>query len=82
MDEDEPFFVSRSSRRLSRQLLTEMNVAQCQVILNFLLSRIEDLNEQLVKYLITRDELAMEQDSLLTDIEDITKGIDSVGQQQ
>ena len=65
---------------MSRQLLTEMNVAQCQVILNFLLSRIEDLNEQLVKYLITRDELAMEQDSLLTDIEDITKGIDSVGQ--
>jgi hypothetical protein len=63
-------------KKLNRRLLTEMNVAQLQVILNYLLSRIEDLNERLVEFLMERDELVMEQDSLLTDIEDITKGID------
>ncbi len=46
-----------------------------QVILNCFLSKIETLNEDLVEYLITRDDLAIEQDSLLTDIEDITKCI-------
>ena len=48
---------------------------QLQVILNYLLTQIETLNENLVEYLITRDELAIEQDSLLTDIDDITKCI-------
>ena len=43
-----------------------MNVGQLQVILNYLLTQIETLNENLVEYLITRDELAIEQDSLLT----------------
>ena len=52
-----------------------MNVSQLQVILNYLLTQIETLNENLVQYLMTRDELAIEQDSLLTDIEDITKCI-------
>ena len=66
---------SSRSRRLSRQVLTDMNIGQLQVILNFMLSRIENLNEKLVKDLMTRDELVMEQDSLLTDIEDITKGV-------
>ena len=56
-------------------MLTELNLAQLQIILNYLLSRIEELNGKLVEYLIERDELLMEQDSLLTDIEDITKGI-------
>lgn len=32
-----------------------------------------ELNTSLVKLLITRDELYMEQDSLLVDIEDLTK---------
>ena len=62
-------------KRLGRHVLTELNLAQLQVILNYLLSRIEELNGKLVEYLIERDELLMEQDSLLTDIEDITKGI-------
>ena len=48
-----------------------------QVVLNFFLSKIETLNDNLVEYLLTRDELAIEQDSLLTDIEDITKCISS-----
>ena len=62
-------------KRLGRHVLTELNLAQLQIILNYLLSRIEELNGKLVEYLIERDELLMEQDSLLTDIEDITKGI-------
>ncbi|XP_060516873.1 schwannomin-interacting protein 1 homolog [Cylas formicarius] len=60
-------------RRLSRQLLTEMNVAQLQVIVNDLHTQIEILNEQLVKFLMDRDDLHMEQDSMLVDIEDLTR---------
>lgn len=60
-------------RRLSRQILTEMNVAQLQVIVNDLHTQIETLNENLVKYLMNRDDLHMEQDSMLVDIEDLTR---------
>lgn len=60
-------------RRLSRQMLTDMNVAQLQVIVNDLHTQIEILNESLVKLLMERDELHMSQDSMLVDIEDITR---------
>lgn len=60
-------------RRLSRQILTEMNVAQLQVIVNDLHTQIEILNESLVKFLMARDDLHMEQDSMLVDIEDLTR---------
>jgi hypothetical protein len=60
-------------RRLSRQILTEMNVAQLQVIVNDLHTQIEILNEGLVKFLMDRDDLHMEQDSMLVDIEDLTR---------
>ncbi|XP_056639444.1 general transcriptional corepressor trfA [Diorhabda sublineata] len=60
-------------RRLSRQILTDMNVAQLQVIVNDLHTQIENLNESLVKFLMTRDDLHMEQDSMLVDIEDLTR---------
>lgn len=60
-------------RRLSRQILTEMNVAQLQVIVNDLHTQIEYLNESLVRYLMERDDLHMEQDSMLVDIEDLTR---------
>ncbi|KAI4464756.1 schwannomin interacting protein 1 [Holotrichia oblita] len=60
-------------RRLSRQILTEMNVAQLQVIVNDLHTQIESLNESLVKFLMDRDDLHMEQDSMLVDIEDLTR---------
>lgn len=60
-------------RRLSRQILTEMNVAQLQVIVNDLHTQIEYLNESLVRFLMERDDLHMEQDSMLVDIEDLTR---------
>ncbi|KAI8428015.1 hypothetical protein MSG28_002312 [Choristoneura fumiferana] len=60
-------------RRVSRQLLTDMNVAQLQVIVNELHSQIEALNESLVRLLMARDELHMGQDSMLVDIEDLTR---------
>ncbi|KAA0201149.1 hypothetical protein HAZT_HAZT003349 [Hyalella azteca] len=61
-----------NKRRLSRQLLTDMNVAQLQVIVNHLHTQIEGLNEELVQHLLSRDDLHMEQDSRLVDIEDLS----------
>jgi len=60
-------------RRLSRQILTEMNIAQLQVIVNDLHTQIEGLNEELVQMLLKRDDCHMEQDSMLVDIEDLTR---------
>ncbi|XP_041968291.1 uncharacterized protein MAL13P1.304 isoform X2 [Aricia agestis] len=60
-------------RRLSRQILTDLNIAQLQVIVNELHSQIEALNDTLVKLLMARDELHMGQDSMLVDIEDLTR---------
>jgi len=50
-----------------------MNIGQLQVIVNDLHCQIEGLNEELVKFLMERDSLSMEQDSILVDIEDLTK---------
>ena len=47
--------------KLSRSVLTSMTVGQLEFILNYLLSQIEILNEDLVQFLIARDELAIEQ---------------------
>ena len=60
-------------RRLSRTLLTELNVAQLQVVANDLHARIAMLNEALVEGLLRRDDLHMEQDSMLVDVEDLTR---------
>ncbi|XP_043287467.1 uncharacterized protein [Venturia canescens] len=60
-------------RRLSRVLLTELNVAQLQVVANDLHARIAMLNEALVEGLLRRDDLHMEQDSMLVDVEDLTR---------
>lgn len=59
----EHLFGLKMNRRLNRQFLTERNIAQLQVILNYLLTRIEELNEKLVEYLMAKDELVMEQGS-------------------
>ncbi|CAG5126048.1 unnamed protein product, partial [Candidula unifasciata] len=63
-----------SGRRLhlTTSKLQEMNIAQLQVLVNDLHSQIELLNEDLVHLLIERDDLHMEQDSMLVDIEDLT----------
>ncbi|KOB70449.1 putative rho-associated protein kinase 1 [Operophtera brumata] len=55
-------------RRVSRQLLTDMNIAQLQI---------ESLNDSLVQMLMARDELHMGQDSMLVDIEDLTRYLES-----
>ncbi|XP_064455644.1 uncharacterized protein LOC135366729 isoform X2 [Ornithodoros turicata] len=64
---------SDGRHRLTRQVLTDMNLAQLQVIVNDLHSQIESHNEDLVKFLMERDDLHMEQDSMLVDIEDMTR---------
>ncbi|XP_016841747.1 schwannomin-interacting protein 1 homolog isoform X2 [Nasonia vitripennis] len=60
-------------RRLTRALLTELNIAQLQVLANDLHARIATLNEALVEGLLRRDDLHMEQDSMLVDVEDLTR---------
>lgn len=65
--------IGERKRRVSRQLLTDMSINQLQSIVNDLQNHIEYLNESLVKLLMERDELYMKQDSMLVDIEDITR---------
>ncbi|XP_026468745.1 schwannomin-interacting protein 1 homolog isoform X2 [Ctenocephalides felis] len=60
-------------RRLSRRLLTSMTIAQLQVVVCRLHTQVEIFNEQLVGLLMNRDELHMSQDSMLVDIEDLTR---------
>ncbi|KAG4070745.1 hypothetical protein HA402_010971 [Bradysia odoriphaga] len=60
-------------RRVSRLMLTDMNIAQLQVIVNEFHTQIERLNENLVQFLMERDDLHMSQDSMLVDIEDLTR---------
>lgn len=65
--------LTMDKRRLSRQILTDMNLTQLQIIVNDFHSQIESLNEQLVKHLMDRDDLHMGQDAMLVDIEDLTR---------
>lgn len=60
------------SRRVSRKFLTNLNIAQLQVIVNDLQRYIELLNDELVQLLMERDELQMSQDATLIDIEDLS----------
>ncbi|KAI8484711.1 hypothetical protein Bbelb_376520, partial [Branchiostoma belcheri] len=59
-------------RKLKKRDLMNMSTGQLQVIVNDLHCEIESLNEELVQALMVRDELHMEQDSMLVDIEDLT----------
>lgn len=59
--------------KFNRPILKRLRISELQLIVNDMFSKIENLNGSLVKMLIQRDELYMEQDSLLVDIEDLTK---------
>ncbi|XP_075151552.1 schwannomin interacting protein 1 isoform X2 [Haematobia irritans] len=67
--------MTADKRRVSRQMLTEMNIAQLQVLVNSLHTHIEELNESLVNYLMERDDLHDSQDTMLVDIEELTRYI-------
>ncbi|XP_074657986.1 uncharacterized protein LOC141910976 [Tubulanus polymorphus] len=60
-------------KQINGYMLYEMNIAQLQVLVNDLHSQIEGLNEELVQLLVSRDDNHMEQDSMLVDIEDLTR---------
>lgn len=64
--------LQEDKRRVSRQFLTNLNIAQLQVIVNDLQRYIELLNDELVLVLMERDELQMSQDATLIDIEDLS----------
>ncbi|XP_053958056.1 uncharacterized protein LOC128863123 [Anastrepha ludens] len=67
--------MTADKRRVSRQMLTDMNIAQLQVLVNSLHTHIEELNESLVHNLLERDDLHVSQDSMLVDIEELTRYI-------
>ncbi|KAK3094716.1 hypothetical protein FSP39_005373 [Pinctada imbricata] len=68
-----PYIGDNRRQRVGLKLMYEMNVAQLQVVVNDLHTQIENLNEELVKLLMERDELHMSQDSMLVDIEDLSR---------
>ncbi|XP_011190239.2 uncharacterized protein Schip1_1 isoform X1 [Zeugodacus cucurbitae] len=67
--------MTADKRRVSRQMLTDMNIAQLQILVNSLHTHIEELNESLVHNLMERDDLHVSQDSMLVDIEELTRYI-------
>ncbi|XP_067668533.1 IQCJ-SCHIP1 readthrough transcript protein-like isoform X1 [Haliotis asinina] len=68
-------------RKINKKVLHDMNLAQLQVLVNDLHTQIEGLNEELVQMLMERDDLHMEQDSMLVDIEDLSRRAKEVAQQ-
>lgn len=61
--------------KLNQEILSQMNTATIQVIFNHFHNKIENLNEELVKELIKKDELQIEQDGQLVDIDDLTQAL-------
>jgi len=59
--------------KLSRRIVSKLNVAQLQLIQNDYLAQIKNLNEELVTLLVKKDDLTVEQDALMTDIEDLSE---------
>ncbi|XP_060572033.1 schwannomin-interacting protein 1-like [Ruditapes philippinarum] len=68
-----PGLGEKHRKKLSLRQLQQMNLASIQVLYNDLQTQIESLNEELVHLLMERDELHMAQDSMLVDIEDLTR---------
>lgn len=67
-------------KRLDKRTLNNMNNGKLQLIENDLRNQIEKTNEGLKLFLIERDELYMQQDSILVDIEDLTKRLQDCAQ--
>lgn len=63
--------------KLNRRTVSKLNVAQLQLIQNDYLSQIQGLNEELVSLLVRKDDLSMEQDALMTDIEDMSEFVNT-----
>ena len=79
--------------QLNRRTVSKLNVAQLQLIQNDYLSQIQGLNEELVSLLVKKvgkgvlfyvlwnaphqDDLTMEQDALMTDIEDLSQFVNT-----
>ncbi|XP_035712539.1 schwannomin-interacting protein 1 isoform X4 [Folsomia candida] len=59
--------------RVTKSILAGLNLTQLALIVNDFHSHIEKLNEDLVSMLVERDDLNMEQDSMLVDIEDLSR---------
>jgi len=53
--------------------LTHATAEFCHLACDMIFSSLSVLNEGLVKFLMDRDDLHMEQDSMLVDIEDLTR---------
>uniref|UniRef100_A0AC35UGI7 SCHIP-1 domain-containing protein n=1 Tax=Rhabditophanes sp. KR3021 TaxID=114890 RepID=A0AC35UGI7_9BILA len=58
-------------KKVSRAELTKINNFDLEVLLEDLQDKVDDENGKLVKYLIERDALHMEQDSIMCDIDDL-----------
>jgi predicted ATP-dependent Lon-type protease len=65
--------LNEERRSIRRKIIKEMNVDKIKVIVNDINKKIEILNEGLVKLMMERDDLHMEQDYMLVDIEDLTR---------
>lgn len=61
--------------KLNTEILSQMNTATIQVIVNDFHNKIENLNEELVNELMKKDELQIEQDGQLVDIDDLTQDL-------
>jgi len=57
---------------LTQEVLSQMNTATLQVIVNDFHNKIEKLNEELVEELMHKDELQQEQDGQIIDIDDLS----------
>ncbi|MFH4981712.1 hypothetical protein AB6A40_008421 [Gnathostoma spinigerum] len=62
---------SRIPRKMTRIQLSKMTCKDLERILCELNKRIDEENDELMRLLVDRDSLHMEQDSMLVDIEDM-----------
>lgn len=68
-----PGFGDGKNGRLTRQQMRRMNLGQLQVVVNDMHTQIEAFNTELMDLLVERDDLYLAQNSMLVDIEDLTR---------